>query len=82
MRRAEITNTPRPDDAQYCANWLTILKGDQKAIFTAAALATRTVDYLLGLQPKPAPEADPGPNQPGETSLHPTAATDRPEGPS
>ena len=34
---------------------LEVLKGDTKAIFTAASLATRTVDYLLGLQPKAEP---------------------------
>lgn len=49
----EITNTPRADHAQYVASWLTVLTGDTKAIFTAASLATRAVDYLYGLQPKP-----------------------------
>jgi antirestriction protein ArdC len=83
----EVTNTPRPDHAQYCASWLTVLKGDAKAIFTAASLATRAVDYLLGLQPKPAPDLDPGldhdagPNEVGEPNAHRTAAADRPEGP-
>lgn len=47
----QITNAPRADHAQYCASWLDVLKGDTKAIFTAASLATRTVDYLNGLQP-------------------------------
>lgn len=47
----EVTNTPRPDHAQYIAGWLAALKGDTKAIFTAAALATRAVDYLMQLQP-------------------------------
>ena len=56
----EITNTPRIDHAQYIANWLECLKGDTKAIFSAASLATRTVDYLIGLQPKLAPDTDPG----------------------
>ena len=55
----EITNTPRIDHAQYIASWVAVLKGDTKAIFSAASLATRTVDYLIGLQPKPAPGADP-----------------------
>ena len=27
------------------------MKGDTKAIFTAASLATRAIDYLHGLQP-------------------------------
>lgn len=46
-----ITNTPRADHAQYCASWLDVLKGDTKAIFTAASLATRAVAYLSELQP-------------------------------
>ena len=46
-----ITNTPRADHAQYIANWLDVLKGDSKAIFTAASLATRAVAYLNELQP-------------------------------
>lgn len=46
----EITNTPRPDHAQYIASWLKALKDDKKAIFTAASLASRAVEYLRGLQ--------------------------------
>lgn len=53
-----ITNSPRPDHAQYLAHWLTVLKGDKKAIFTAASHATRAVTYLFGLQPE-GPEPDP-----------------------
>lgn len=63
----EITNTPRADHAQYLSHWLDVLQGDSKAIFTAASMATRTVDYLKSLQPKPAPEPDAGmaaPDQP------------------
>lgn len=54
----EVTNTPRPDHAQYCASWVAALKGDTKAIFSAASHATRAVDYLLALQPGHAPEPD------------------------
>jgi hypothetical protein len=54
-----ITNTPRQDHAQYIANWLDVLKDDKKAIFAAASLASRAVDYLFSLQPpSPAPEPD------------------------
>lgn len=49
----EITNAPRPDHAQYIAGWIAALKGDTKAIFTAASLATRAVDYLFEMQPRP-----------------------------
>jgi antirestriction protein ArdC len=54
----EITNNPRIDHAQYIANWLEVLKGDTKAIFTAASLATKAVDYLYGLQPDDDPNVD------------------------
>lgn len=71
----EITNTPRPDHAQYIANWLQVLKGDTKAIFTAASMATRAADYLYGLQPAtptpnaPSPAGDETPTRPdGETA--------------
>lgn len=46
-----ITLTPRPDHAAYLANWLEVLKGDKRAIFTAAAKAAQAADYLAGLQP-------------------------------
>jgi antirestriction protein ArdC len=75
----EIANTPRLDHAQYCSHWLEILKGDRKAIFSAAALATRIVDYLIGLQPGEAPDPRSGP---GETASQRTSAADGPEGPS
>ena len=54
----EITNAPRIDHAQYIANWLEVLKGDTKAIFTAASLATKAVDYLYSLQPNDDPGVD------------------------
>ena len=54
----EITNTPRIDHAQYIANWLEVLKGDTKAIFTAASLATKAVDYLYSLQPDDDPNVE------------------------
>ncbi|MBY5361934.1 zincin-like metallopeptidase domain-containing protein [Rhizobium leguminosarum] len=45
---ADLTITPevREDHAAYIDNWLTILKGDKRAIFTAAAHAQRAVDFL------------------------------------
>ena len=54
-----ITNTPRADHAQYIAKWLDVLKGDSRAIFTAASLATQAVAYLNDLQPA-APTPDGG----------------------
>lgn len=72
----EVTNTPRRDHAQYCASWLEVLKDDEKAIFTAASMATRAVDYLIGLQPQAAPQICIDENV--TASEVPSAAPDRP----
>jgi antirestriction protein ArdC len=42
---------PRDDHAAYIASWLKVLRGDKRAIFTAAAHAQRAADYLHQLQP-------------------------------
>jgi antirestriction protein ArdC len=47
-----ITCEPRQDHAQYIANWLKLLKSDNRAIFAAAAKASQAADYLQGL-PQP-----------------------------
>jgi antirestriction protein ArdC len=55
-----ITQSLRPDHAQYLAHWLKLLKNDDRAIFTAAARASEAVTYLHGLQPPgSAPDAIP-----------------------
>lgn len=41
-----ITQTVRQDHAQYLANWLTLLKDDSRAIFTAAARASEAAAFL------------------------------------
>ena len=46
-----ITQDVRADHAQYLAQWLKLLKGDSRAIFTAAAKASEAVAYLKQLQP-------------------------------
>ena len=48
-----ITPEIREDHAAYISSWLTVLKGDKRAIFSAAGHAQRAVDYLQGLQPQP-----------------------------
>jgi len=48
--RLGITAEPRADHAEYLAHWLKILRGDKRAIFTAASKASAAVDYLAGLQ--------------------------------
>ena len=52
-----ITNDPRPDHAQYMAQYLTILKNDKKAIFTAAAAASAATDFILAFSRKEQEEA-------------------------
>lgn len=46
-----ITVEPRPDHAQYLAHWLTVLKADKRAIFTAASKASQAATFLA----RPAP---------------------------
>ena len=53
---------PREDHAAYIADWIEVLKGDKRAIFSAAAHAERPVKFLHGLQPGATAEAaDPEP---------------------
>lgn len=46
----ELTPEARPDHAAYLETWLKVLKGDKRAIFTAAGHAQRAADYLNKLQ--------------------------------
>lgn len=43
-----ITPEPRDDHVAYLAHWLSVLKADKRAIFTAASHAQRAADYLAG----------------------------------
>jgi antirestriction protein ArdC len=56
---ADLDLTPelRPEHASYLDHWLKILKGDKRAIFSAASHAQRAADFLHGLQPVAATEA-------------------------
>ena len=45
-----ITPVVRDDHAAYLQNWLTALKADKRAIFSAASHAQRAADYLMQLQ--------------------------------
>jgi len=45
-----ITDAPRADHAQYLDHWLTVMKADKKAIFTAASKASEAAAYLAALQ--------------------------------
>ena len=47
----QITPEVREDHAAYIEHWLTVLKQDKRAIFSAASHASKAVDFLHGLQP-------------------------------
>jgi antirestriction protein ArdC len=46
----QITDEPRADHAQYLSHWLTVLKADKKAIFTAASKASEAAAFLAARQ--------------------------------
>jgi antirestriction protein ArdC len=52
-----LAATPRDDHACYIASWLSVLRGDSRAIVTAAGRAQSAADYLVAL-------ADPTPSSP------------------
>jgi antirestriction protein ArdC len=41
-----LQQEPREDNAAYIANWLEVLKNDNRAIFAASAYAQRAADYI------------------------------------
>jgi len=45
-----ISLEPRDDHAQYLAHWMTVMKADKKAIFTAAAKASEAVQFIKAMQ--------------------------------
>jgi antirestriction protein ArdC len=47
-----ITPELREDHAAYIQSWLTVLKNDARAIFTAASHAQKAADFLKSLQPQ------------------------------
>jgi antirestriction protein ArdC len=47
-----ISVEPRSDHAQYLALWLTVLKADKRAIFTAASKAAEASAYLNQINPE------------------------------
>lgn len=46
-----VRSDPRPDHAQYIKSWLEVLKGDKRAVFTAASKAEQAAGFLAALQP-------------------------------
>jgi len=49
---AELNVTPQvmADHAAYMASWLSVLKEDKRAIFTAASHAQKAADFLLAFR--------------------------------
>lgn len=45
-----VDQEPRQDHANYISSWLTVLKRDNRAIFSAASQAQKAVDYMCSLQ--------------------------------
>ncbi len=45
-----VTDTPRPDHAAYISSWLSVLKNDKRAIFTAASKAQAAADLVLAYE--------------------------------
>jgi antirestriction protein ArdC len=54
----EIRPIPPEENASYIDHWLKVLKGDKRAIFSAASHAQRAADYLIGLQSAPNPTTE------------------------
>ena len=75
-----LTPEVRDDHAAYIESWLGVLKGDRRAIFTAASHAQKAADFLHSLQPAPTPETERTPTTPPVTL--PTTVEDAAAGPS
>ena len=75
---AELGLTPevREDHAAYIEHWLTVLKGDRQAIFTAASHAQKAADFLQSLQPAPEPEPETHPERAPEIGDAPGAVAE------
>ena len=56
-----LTPEPRPDHAAYVASWLKVLRGDKRAILTAAAKAQQAADWMHARQSATAERAKEAP---------------------
>ena len=68
----DLTLEPREDHASYIANWLAVLKNDNRAIFTAASHAQRAADFLNNAATRIMPFATQRPSA-GRRLMPPTA---------
>jgi antirestriction protein ArdC len=48
----QITPEVRSDHASYIDSWLTVMKADKRAVFSAASHASKAAEFLHGLQPQ------------------------------
>lgn len=44
-----LASKPHDQSASYIASWISLLRDDKKALFTAAAAASKAADYLTGV---------------------------------
>lgn len=47
---AELNITPTVRHADYIGSWISLLKEDKRAVFTAARLASQAAEYILAFQ--------------------------------
>lgn len=65
-----ISQGVRPDHARYLASWLTLLRNDPRAIFTAAARASEAARYLRAFSEPPTLDLVPSDDHPLEAVEH------------
>ena len=56
----------QPNHASYIESWLKVLKGDKRAIFSAASMASKAVEFLHGLQPQSETSTEPEQPEPDD----------------
>jgi antirestriction protein ArdC len=54
---ASLSIRPSVRHSDYIGAWLEVLRGDEKAIFRAASLASKAADYLLAFAPNEEPQS-------------------------
>ena len=73
-----LASEPRADHAQYISHYLTLLCDDSRAIFTAAAAASKAAAYLFSFSKSvdtPCPATQPTLTEPSTSCFGPTTAT-------
>lgn len=73
-----LASEPRADHAQYISHYLKLLRDDSRAIFTAAAAASKAAAYLFSFSKSvdsPCPATSPTSTAPSTSSAEPTTAT-------